>query len=279
MISGAADVDPPAVATMAVVGSTTVYALSWLAWLLFPILAVVLVLATRVGVDSRRDRQQCIKARYGPLVQWSVLVTVVAVNLLTIAADIRARRRRAGTSLASRHALWLVLPVGCAALMLLLCGSLDHVQWVLLCLLSYPIAAVLARPDWPQVFRDTLLPRLSLDNDYVAGALAMLGTTVTSYVYLWQTTEVAEEKQAPGPQRGRSTEAVIATVFTVLIFWFTLVATGATLGMRRQHVNTAEEAARALAPIAGPYATVVFGIALLASALGDSRWLGRFGED
>jgi Mn2+/Fe2+ NRAMP family transporter len=269
LVSGAADVDPTTVATVAVVGSTTVYSLSWLAWLLFPMIAVVLVIATQVGVRSRRDLQQCVRDRYSPAVGWLVAISIVVVNVLTIAADLHGASAALGL-LIGRTSDLLAVPVAVVVVALLCWGSLNQVQrvlkYVLLCLLAYPVAAVLASPDWTQVLIATVLPHFSLDADHVSGALAMLGTTLTSYVYLWQTMEQAEDRQRRR-ERLRAWDAVAGALGTVVVFWFILIATGATLGIRHEPVNTAEQAAQALAPIAGPYAADVFGIGLLVSAL------------
>lgn len=95
----------------------------------------------------------------------------------------------------------------------------------------------------------------------------ILGTAITGYVYLWQSVQVAEEQPSEGPPKVRKIDAAISTFFTVAIFWFILIATGATLGVAHRPVNTAEEAAQALAPVAGPYASYLFGVGLLGSAL------------
>jgi Mn2+/Fe2+ NRAMP family transporter len=83
---------------MAVVGSTAVYAL---AWLVFPMLAVVLIIATRVGAGSGRDLQECVRDRYGPVVGWTVAASIVAVDVLTIATD--AHAGGAAVGLLTRH--------------------------------------------------------------------------------------------------------------------------------------------------------------------------------
>jgi Mn2+/Fe2+ NRAMP family transporter len=270
MISGASDIDPTTVATMAVIGATTVYTLSWLAWVLFPMLAVVFIIATRLAGTGQCDLQQCVKDRYGPVPQWMVLVSIVGVNVVTISADAQAGGAALGL-LVHYDSAWFIVPVAGGSLALLLWGNMTQVQrvlkYVLLCLLAYPIAAVLARPDWGLVFSDVFFPHVSLAGNYVSGALALLGTTITSYVYVWQTIEVAEERPSRTLLRYRHAEATIAMFITIAIMWFILVATGATLGTHHEQVNTAEQAARALAPIAGPYAGYVFGAGLLASAL------------
>lgn len=270
LISGASDIDPTTVGTMATVGATTVYALGWLAWLLFPMLAVIFIIATRISGVSQRDLQQCVRDRYGPIPQWTVLLSIVGVNVVTISADARAGGAALGL-LVNHSSSWFIVLVAGAALALLMWGNMRQVQhvlkYVLLCLLAYPIAAVLARPDWGLVFSEIFFPHVSLAGNYVSGALAMLGTTITAYVYVWQTIEVAEERPSRRLLRYRHAEVVAAMFITTAIMWSILVATGATLGAHHEQANMAEQAARALAPIAGPYARDVFGAGLLASAL------------
>ncbi|MCW2632401.1 MAG: hypothetical protein JWR88_1363 [Pseudonocardia sp.] len=256
------------------VGATTAFRLSWLTWLLFPMMAVVLVIATQVGAVTGRDLQQCVRDRFPRVVQWALLLSIVAVSVLTIAADAHAGAS-ALALLIPVDPTWLLVFLAVGVVGLLLLGSYHRVEqvlkYVLLCLLAYPVAAVLAHPDWGQVLHDTLFPRLSTDPDVVYGALALLGTTITGYVYVWQTIQTAEERAGgrnidDGLRWGKK-DAVVGVFFTVVIMWFILVATGATLGARHQQVNSAEDAAQALAPLAGRYAGQLFGVGLLASAL------------
>jgi Mn2+/Fe2+ NRAMP family transporter len=244
--------------------------LSWLAWLLFPMLAIVLAVATRVGAITGRNLQEAVRHRYGPVSQWVLLASIVGVNIITLAADLHAGGAALGL-LFHRDSLWFLLLFGAVTLAMVVLGTYDEIErvlrYVLLVLLAYPIAAVLAHPNWGQVLKETFLPHFSTNNDYITGAVAILGTTITGYVYVWQTVQISEEQRREGLKPIRHLEAVISTFFTVAIFWFILIATGATLGVAHQQVNTAEEAARALAPVAGPYASYVFGVGLLGSAL------------
>jgi Mn2+/Fe2+ NRAMP family transporter len=270
LIAGASDIDPTTVATMAVVGATTIYALSWLAWLLFPMLTIVLVIATRVGGITGRNLQEAVKDRYGPGPQWVLLGSIVGVNILTLAADLHAGGAALGL-LFHRDSNGFQFLFGGATLALVLWGTFDEfervLKYALLILLAYPISAVLAHPDWGQVLRDSFIPHFSTNSDYITGAVAILGTAITGYVYVWQTVQIAEEQRSGALVRVRQLDAVISTFFTVAIIWFILIATGATLGVAHHPVNTAEEAARTLAPVAGPYASYVFGVGLLGSAL------------
>jgi Mn2+/Fe2+ NRAMP family transporter len=269
LIAGASDIDPTTVATMVVVGATTIYGLSWLVWLLFPMLTVVLVIATRIGAITGRNLQEAVRERFGPTLRWVLLGSVVGVNLLTLAADIHAGAAALGV-LSGWQNNWLLPLFGGATLALVVWGTFDEVErvlkYALLILLAYPICAVLAHPDWRQVLRDSV-PHLSANSDYITGAVAILGTAITGYVYVWQTVQIAEEQPGPEQSKVRQRDAVVGTFFSVAIMWFILIATGATLGVAHLPVNTAEEAAQSLAPIAGRYASIVFGVGLLGSAL------------
>src|SRR5260370_19816995 len=149
--------------------------------------------------------------------------------------------------------------------------SNDEVQRVLrsvlLLLLTYVVAAFLAHPNWSQVLRHTLVPTFKPSKDYVAGALALLGTTLTSYVYVWQTIEEAEDKRPLAWLRLEEADAVTGIFFAVAVMWFILIATAATLGVHHQQIQTAQDAAQALVPVAGRYAGYLFGVGLLGSAL------------
>ena len=115
--------------------------------------------------------------------------------------------------------------------------------------------------------RGSFVPHFELSHDYVAGALALLGTTLTAYAYVWETVELAEEKPPLRRLGLVQVDAALGIVVAGLTFWFILIATGATLGVHHKTVQTAQEAAQALAPVAGKYASLVFAVGLLGSAL------------
>jgi Mn2+/Fe2+ NRAMP family transporter len=191
-----------------------------------------------------------------------------------MAADLQAGAAGLGL-LFGVEARWLVLPLGLGLLGLLLVGRYDEVvgvlRYLLIGFLAFGVAAVMARPDWGQVLRGSLVPRLAFTRAAVAGALAVVGTTLTAYVYVWETIERGVEEPAGrvGP-RGfdRARFGVLAgAVFTALVFWFMLVASGATLGPSHRSVSSAADAARALRPLAGPAASDLFAAGLVVSAL------------
>jgi len=275
LLSGASDNDPTNVGTAAAVGSATTYQLAWLALLVAPLLGVVQTIAAHVGSVARDDLQTLTLKRYGRRVAVALLASVVVVNVVTIAADLQAGAAGIGL-LAGIDARWLVVPLGLALVGLLLVGKYDEVvgvlRYVLVGFLAFGVAAFLAHPDWSQVLRYSLVPTLTLHRDVLAGGLAILGTTLTSYVYVWETIGRGVE-EAPGDadkdrDLGRARiGAVIGAVFTAMILWFMLVASAATLGQHHTTITSAQDAAQALGPLAGSLAADLFAIGLIASAV------------
>lgn len=275
VLTAASDNDPTNVGTAAVVGAQTAYQLSWVALLTAPLLGVVLAIAAQVGMVARSDLQSLVLKRYGQGVSRVLLVSVVVVNLVTIAADLQAGAAGIGI-LAGVGPGWLILPLGLALVGLLLIGRYDDVvtvlRYLLIGFLAFGAAAVLARPDWSQVIRGTLVPVMTFQPHALVGALALLGTTLTSYVYFWETIERGVEEPADHGADGTGLArakvgAVVGAASTAVILWFMLVASAATLGRRHQPVATAQDAAGALRPLAGSLTSGFFAAGLVVSAV------------
>jgi len=224
---------------------------------------------------ARSDLQTLTVKRYGQRMGAILLVSVVLVNVVTIAADLQAGAAGIGL-LADVDPRWLVVPLGLALLGLLVVGKYDEVvavlRFVLLGFLAFAVAAVLARPDWSHVLRASLVPSLSLSRDALAGGLALLGTTLTSYVYVWETVSRGSEEPHDDSRNNQALArarigAVVGAVFTAVILWFMLVASAATLGQHHKTVTSVQDAAEALRPLAGSLASDLFAFGLLVSAV------------
>jgi Mn2+/Fe2+ NRAMP family transporter len=270
LVSGAADTDPTTVATLAIIGAGTVYGLGWLTLLLFPMIAIVQVISTHVGVAGRRDLQTAVAHRFGQIPRWLLLISIMAVNIVTIGADLEGGAAAVGL-LTNLDWRWFVLPLSLILLAVLMLGHYHQVEralkYLLLCLLAYAAAAVFAHPDWGAVASGSFIPHFEWNSEYGADALSLLGTTLTSYVYVWQTIAQAEHRPSWDRLRASKIDAIVGSFFAVAVFWFILVATGATLGVHHLHADTAAEAAQALRPVAGPFSGALFAVGLLASAV------------
>jgi Mn2+/Fe2+ NRAMP family transporter len=182
VVAGASDNDPTTLATVAVVGSATAYALGWVALLVFPMLAVVQAIASRVGLVSGRSLADLVVDRFGH--RWSLLflLSLLPVNLITLAADLKAGAAALGL-LSGLDLRWFIVPVAAVAFAIPSMGSYDHVRRVLqliaLGMLAFVASAIAVKPHWGAVLRGSFVPSFRWNSDYTGGALALLGTTLT----------------------------------------------------------------------------------------------------
>jgi Mn2+/Fe2+ NRAMP family transporter len=270
IVSGASDNDPTTVATLAVIGSTTIYGLGWLVLLVIPMLSVVQAISAQVGMVMNTGLEDAVRRRYGKGWALLALVSVLIVNLITLAADLEG----GGAALSLLMHLdyrWFIIPLAAAAGFMLILGNYKRIQRALIYLplvfLSYVAAAFLARPQWSDVLRNSLIPHFSFTEPMIAGSIALLGTTLTAYAYVWQTVEMSEEATPLSRLGLVQVDATLGTIIAGATFWFIVIATGATLGVHHKVVQTAQDAASALTPFAGHWASLLFGIGLLTSAL------------
>jgi Mn2+/Fe2+ NRAMP family transporter len=270
IVAGASDADPTTVATLAVIGAGTMYGLAWLTLLLFPMIAIVQAISTQVGLTTGQHLQKAVVERHGTALRWSLLLSILAVNVLTIAADLEGGAAAIGLLL---NVDWRIVVVPFSivligALVLLSYRGMQTASLLLLpFVLAYAGAVILARPQWLDVLRGSFIPHFEWTNEYLDDALSLLGTTLTSYVYVWQTIAQSEGQPRRAQLRPRQVDAVVGSFFAVATFWLILVATGATLGPQHLRVDTAADAARTLRPIAGPFAGGLFAIGLLVSSM------------
>src|SRR5579872_2155053 len=271
IISAASDNDPTTVATLAVIGSTTVYGLSWLVLLAIPMLAVVQAISSQVGMVAKGSGlEDIVRERYGAVSAVVVLLAVLVVNILTFSADLEG----GGAALQLLTHLpyqWWIVPLAGLSVVLLIWGNYARIQSILiyipLAFLAYIAAALLAHPDWRRILVDSFVPHFERSGAYTAGAIALLGTTLTAYAYVWQGIEIAEDRPPLRRLGLVQIDSTVGAVVAGITFWFIVIATGATLGIHHRTVETAQQAASALAPLAGRFASTLFGIGLLGSAL------------
>jgi Mn2+/Fe2+ NRAMP family transporter len=232
-------------------------------------LIAIQVISARVGLVARQGLEGVIRDRFGRAWAMVAMALVVSVNLLTLAADLEGGAA-ALQVLTGQDWRWFVLPLAFLLGALLMLGGYYGVQrvlrYVLIVFVAYIIAAFLTAPDWGEVVRG-LVPTFSTDPSYLAGALALLGTTLTSYVYFWETIEMHEERRPLAYLWVVELDAAVGMVGAIVLSGFIIITTAATLGVRGVAVQTAQDAAQALVPIAGSLAGGLFAVGLLASAV------------
>jgi Mn2+/Fe2+ NRAMP family transporter len=270
VISGGADNDPAGIATYSIVGASVGFAQNWLLLLSTPLLIAVMQMSARVANVTKSDLASLLRTTFGARVATPAVLLMVVANVITMGADLLAMGAAVELLTGVKFVYWIV-PL--AALMAGVTIFLDYkavskfLLWLVVVFATYIVAAVLAKPDWGDVVRSTFLPHISMSPGYLLGAVALLGTTITPYLFFWQASGEVEEKR--GVQSISRTNIDVATgmILSNVIAFFVIVATGAVLFSHHAQIHTAADAARALQPFAGPYATILFSVGVIGAGL------------
>jgi Mn2+/Fe2+ NRAMP family transporter len=270
LISGGADNDPAGIATYSIVGATVGFAQNWLLFFSTPMLIVVQQMSAKVANVTKSDLASLLRTTFGARVATPAVVLMVVANVITMGADLLAMGAALELLTGIKFVAWIV-PL--AAVMAGVTIFLDYkvvskyMVWLAAAFGAYIVAAVLARPDWCAVLRSTVMPRVSLSPDYLLGAVALLGTTITPYLFFWQASGEVEEKRGVQSMSRSNLDIAAGMIWSNVTAFFIIVATGAVLFSRHVQVHSAADAARALEPVAGPYATVLFSVGIIGAGL------------
>src|SRR6195256_556674 len=270
VISGGADNDPAGIATYSIVGATVGFAQNWLLFLSTPLLIAVMQMSAKVANVTKSDLAGLLRTTFGARVATPAVVLMVIANVITMGADLLAMGAAVELLTGIKFIYWIV-PL--AAVMAGVTIFLDYkvvskyLLWLVAVFATYIVAAFLARPGWGDVLRSTLIPRISFSSDYLLGAVALLGTTITPYLFFWQASGEVEEKRGVQSLSRTNLDITVGMVWSNLIAFFIIVATGAVLFSHHTHFRTAADAAHALEPFAGPYATLLFSVGIIGAGL------------
>lgn len=284
LITGAADDDPSGISTYSVAGATYGFAPLWTALFSFPLMSAVQLMCARLGMVSGRGLAAVIRRRYPKWVLLVACLLLVIANTVNIGADLGGMAEATEMMTGVTRFVWL--PVFAALIVVVLIyGNYRHIarvfKWLTLVLFAYVAAAFLARPDWGQVLRATFVPRIQWNSHYLATFVAILGTTISPYLFFWQAAQEVEEERKEGrrtvhQRRGATdgelrtarTDVMTGMAFSNLIMYFIILTTGATLfASGHRDISTAREAAEALQPLAGNAAYLLFTLGLVGTGM------------
>jgi len=267
LITASADNDAPGIATYSMAGSTYGYTFLWI--LLWVTVGEVVVqeMAARMGVATGKGLTDLIRERFGVKLTFLVMLGLILANLGTTAAQF------AGVaSSAVGMTRYVAVPAAAAIVWLLvLRGSYHSVERVLVGLslyaLGYVAAMFLAKPDWGEVLRHTVVPTMRLDTHYLLAVLATVGTTITPWAAVYMQASISDKEVRPEDYDYTRLDVVFGAAVGNVVSGCIIITTAATLFAQGIVVETADEAAMALAPLAGPWAEVLFGVGLLGASL------------
>jgi NRAMP (natural resistance-associated macrophage protein)-like metal ion transporter len=293
LVTGASDDDPSGIATYSQAGAKFGLSFLWTALLTLPLMAAVQEICDRTALATGSGLGELAVRRFGRagrVVLAVLLVALIVANALNIAADLVA----IGSGMQLLHAgpTWLwALVAGVLITTVLVLGSFARIALVfkVLCaaLLSYLVVAVMVTHQWGSVLSHTLIPHIELSKAYLALLVAVLGTTISPYLFFWQSAHRLEEmRDEPGggaraqplrrqsPKRARRKQSTsrldvfTGMAFSNLVMFAIIVATAQTLNAHgKTSIQSAAQAAQALRPFAGPFASAIFALGFIGSGL------------
>jgi len=284
LITGAADDDPSGISTYSVAGATFGYAGLWTALFSFPLMAAVQLMCARLGMVSGRGLAGVIRTRYSAWVLWPACGLLIVANVFNIGADLGGMGDAMQMVTGIRSYFWTPVFAGLIIMMLFWTSYRSMVRvfkWLTLVLFAYVITAFLVKPDWGQVLRATVIPHVEWTRSYMSVLVGILGTTISPYLFFWQAAQEVEEDREHGKktvaQRKGSTDNELAAartdiitgmLFSNLVMYFIILTTAATLNAHGvKNIETAQQAAEALQPLAGKSAHWLFTLGLIGTGM------------
>lgn len=270
VLAGLSDDDPAGITTYSILGADYGYQLLWVLVLSTAALIVFHQIAVRVGIVTGKGLMQLIRERYGRHVAQGVLVCLVVANMGTLCAEFAGVA--AAFKLFGIGGRFVVIPLVAAIVSLLvLRGSFRRVEHVLLLLsavfVAYIGAGILAGPDWGAAIRGTFVPSMPLTSEAVLVAVATLGTTLAPWGLTFIQSYAVDKRLGVESIRYERIDVAVGAILTGVIGAFVVVACAATIHVSGISIDTASDAAKALDPLVGSFASRLFGLGFLGAAL------------
>lgn len=270
VITGGADNDPAGIATYSIVGATVGYAQNWLLLLSTPMLIVIQRMSAKVANVTKTDLATVLRTTYGARVATPAVLLMVVANVITMGADLLAMAAALQLLTGIKFVFWVVPLAGAMAFVTIFTDYKllsKYLLWLVAVFATYILAAFLARPGWGDVLHSTLIPHITLSPAYLLGSVALLGTTITPYLFFWQASGEVEERRGVQGTTLRNIDITSGMIWSNVTAFFIIVSTGAVLFSHHSEIKTAADAARALEPFAGKYATVLFAVGIIGAGL------------
>jgi NRAMP (natural resistance-associated macrophage protein)-like metal ion transporter len=283
LVTGAADDDPSGIATYSLAGAQLGTAMLWTAWLTWPLMAAVQMMCARIGMVTGRGLAGALRQKFPRWALVVVSIALLAANSINIAADLSGMADAAEMlSGLDSHYFVVLFGVGIAVATIRLryYQIANVLKWLALILFVYVVTAIHVGPDWSTLLRDALVPKLP-GKEAWGTLVAILGTTISPYLFFWQASQEVEEEKAMGRRMLRSRlgatsrelgdrriDVGVGTFFSNLVMFFIILTTALTLhrhGITK--LETSRQVAEALRPLAGKSAELLYTVGLIGVGL------------
>lgn len=281
-ITGASDDDPSGIATYSQTGAQFGYQQLWTALFSFPFMTVVQEMCGRIGLVTGKGLSGVMKKFYSKKVLYFSVFLLVIANTINIGADLGAMASSAQLILGIPFIFWLIFMTIVTLLLEVFVPYPTYakvLKYLTFSLLSYVIVAFVIKQDWSKISYATFIPNISFDKNIVMNIVAILGTTISPYLFFWQADEEVEEEIERGEIKGigigkpkftardiknMRMDTVIGMFFSNLVMYFIIVTCASTLFTNGiTQIETADQAAQALRPFAGDFAYLLFTLGIL----------------
>lgn len=285
-ITGASDDDPSGIATYAQTGAIFGYSQLWTALFTFPFMTVFQEMCGRIGLVTGRGLAGVMREHYGKVFLYGAVSLLLIANTINIGADLGAMASAGQLVFGIPFVFWL-LSITLFTLLLEIFVSYPvyarFLKYLTLSLFSYAAVIFIVKQDWSQIVFSTFIPYVSFSKEYLLNIVALLGTTISPYLFFWQADEEVEEEvehhklKALGigrPQVARKDiqnmrlDTIVGMFFSNLITFFIIVTVASTLHVHGiKDIETADQAAQALKPFAGDLAYLLFALGIIGTGL------------
>lgn len=280
VITGAADDDPSGIATYSVAGAQFGTALLWTSVITWPLMAAVQTMCARIGMVTGKGLMAALEHRFPRPVLGAACFALLAANIINIGADLSGMADAAEMLSGVNSHIWVVVfavLIAWATVRLRYAAVANLLKWLALVLFAYVITALKVGPVWHTVLHDTFVPSIPHDRAAWATLVAILGTTISPYLFFWQASQEVEEEKALGrhtlvARRGvtrgemarRKLDVGIGTFFSNMAMFFIILTTALTLHVHGiTQLDTSRDVAAALRPLAGRFAALLYTVGLV----------------
>ena len=285
-VTGASDDDPSGIGTYSQTGAQFGYSQLWLALFSFPFMTVVQEMCGRIGIVNGKGLARIIKKNYPKPILYALVFILFIANTVNIGADLGAMAASSQLLLGLPFMVWLlIMTVGTILLQVMIPYKTysEYLKYLTISLLAYIITAFALKLDWTKVLLSTFIPHFSMTQEYLMNIVAILGTTISPYLFFWQASEevellVKEEKlknmSVGKPQvcqqdvKKMQLDTMAGMLFSQVVMFFIIVTTAATLNVHHiTQIESPSQAALALKPIAGDFAFILFAAGIIGTGL------------
>ena len=281
LIAGASDDDPSGIATYSQAGAQLGFTISWTMLLAYPLMAAIQEISGRIGRITGRGIAANIRIHYSNWVLQAIVLLLLIANTINIGADLGAMADALGLLIGGPRLLYVIVLAAFCALLQIFVSYQSYaavLRWLTLSLFSYFGTVLVVKIPWSEVAYGFFVPTLSADVGFWTTVVAILGTTISPYLFFWQASQevedircIAERKPlVKAPQQGPDAldrirlDTYIGMAFSNVVAIAIIVTTAATLHVAGAvDIATSTQAAEALRPVAGPFAFTVFTLGIL----------------